>query len=194
MGLLDSLARSAKQALKNAAKDAGNKAVKQLSTKTETIKFASIPANLDEMKALPEATLDTPFKTAALTICALCTYAENKDAGREMLNFLKGPQPMSPMEEQFISNRFMDGKKYIPRSFFKGAEPSNDYTPTEYSVAVSTNPYTYKTEGYASLYLTSGGADSPREIKLRKKGEQWFLWEQYVLSDIRKPKSEDPWA
>lgn len=43
-------------------------------------------------------------------------------------------------------------------------------------------------------YIRSSGADSPRPIKLRQKGNQWFLWEQYLMPDIRKPKSADPWA
>ena len=42
----------------------------------------------------------------------------------------------------------------------------------------------------------SGGADSARQIKLRTKPStgQWFLWEQFLLADIRKPVSADPWA
>ena len=43
--------------------------------------------------------------------------------------------------------------------------------------------------------LTSGGADNPRHIKLRKKGStgQWFLNDILCLSDIRTPANEDPW-
>ena len=34
-----------------------------------------------------------------------------------------------------------------------------------------------------------------RPIKLRKKADgQWCLWEQYLLTDIRQPKANDPWA
>jgi hypothetical protein len=30
---------------------------------------------------------------------------------------------------------------------------------------------------------------------LRQKGDgKWMLWEQYLLPDIRVPKSADPWA
>ena len=37
--------------------------------------------------------------------------------------------------------------------------------------------------------------DSPRPIKLRRKGNgQWFLWEQYLMTGIRIPTSADPWA
>jgi hypothetical protein len=45
------------------------------------------------------------------------------------------------------------------------------------------------------LFLRSGGADNPREVVLRKKGDgQWMLWDQFLLVGIRPPKSADPWA
>ncbi|MCQ2429697.1 MAG: hypothetical protein MJ192_05150 [Clostridia bacterium] len=165
--------------------------------KTETFTFDKLPMNVEELKALPEASLDTPFKTAALTVIALNAYASNADNGAAMLNFLKGPQPLTPMEKQFIRDRFMDGKTYVPISFFAGTSPDNNYTPSvPYTIMVSDNPYSYNDSTYVSLWLTSSGADSQRQIKLRQKPStgEWFLWEQYILSDIRKPKSEDPWA
>lgn len=44
--------------------------------------------------------------------------------------------------------------------------------------------------------MRSSGAGSPREIKLREKPSsgQWFLWENYLLSDIREPKPADLWG
>ena len=49
--------------------------------------------------------------------------------------------------------------------------------------------------GYKKLLVRSGGADSPREIVLRQRGDgKWFLWDQFLLAGIRVPKSEDPWA
>ena len=113
-----------------------------------------------------------------------------------MLNFLKGPQPLSPYEKQFLKDR-ISGKEYIPFSFFQGATPDNDYTPSQpYTITIDTNPYTYQDEGYATMHIKSGGADSVRQVKLRQQGStgQWFLWEQFLLSDIRQPKSQDPWA
>ena len=45
------------------------------------------------------------------------------------------------------------------------------------------------------LFIPCGGADDPRPIKLRRKGNgQWFLWEQYLMTGIRIPTSADPWA
>lgn len=37
---------------------------------TVTFTFQALPESLAQMQALPEASLDTPFKTAALTVCA----------------------------------------------------------------------------------------------------------------------------
>lgn len=162
---------------------------------SETFSFAELPESVEQMKALPEAALDSPFKAAALTVCALCAYAASPEIGIDMLNFLKGPQPLSPAEKQFLKDRFMDGKYYVPFSYFAGAKPDNDYTPDKpFTVTVSANPYSYQNDGYATLYIASGGADSPRPVTLRRKGEQWFLWEQQLTVGIREPKKDDPWA
>ncbi len=209
MGLFDALKKAATDALGNAASsaarnaasnfsNAANNAVKSATStqkESKTFSFNDLPKSVEEMKALPEASLDTPFKAAALTVCALCLFPENRQVSKDMLNFLKGPQPLSPAEEQFIADRFMDGKKYVPFSYFEGSSPENEYTPTvPYKITVSSNPYSFQDPNYAVLYIKSTGADSERQVKLRKKGEQWFLWEQFLLSDIRKPKSQDPWA
>ncbi|MBO4216927.1 MAG: hypothetical protein J5940_03180 [Clostridia bacterium] len=166
-----------------------------------TFTFTALPESLAEMQAMPEASLDSPFKTAALTLCALCAYAADRNIGGEMLDWLRGPKgALTTAEKQFLNDRFTDGKHYVPFSYFNGAKPDNDYTPSEpFTVRVFTNSYSFQEENgahYATLYLTSGGADSPRSIKLRKKEStgQWFLWEQYVMVGIRQPKSADPWA
>lgn len=185
MGLFDKIKDN--PALVNNVPTSTNKSVK--------ITWNSLPETLDGFKLLPEAKLDTPFATAALTILAFCFYPENKDLSLQMLDFLRGPRPLSVMDKQFIADRFRD-KDYVPRSYFVGATPQNNYLPSEpYSIVVSENPYSYQNEGYATLYITSGGADSPRSVQLRlAKDGKWYLWEQYLLADIRKPESENPWA
>ena len=178
---------------KNKKKTATNSDINNSGNKSETFTFQSLPESLEELKELPEATLDTPFKTAALTLCALCAYSKDEEVGKEMLNWLKGPQPLSNAELQFLKER-ITGRTHVPFSYFAGAKPDNDYTPDEpFTLTISDNPYSYQNQNYAVMHLKSGGADSPRQIKLRKKGNQWFLWEQFVLGDIRAPKSADPW-
>ena len=184
-----------KNKMQNATKETLTKAAGNLTKQKRTIVFEDMPSTLEEFKALEEARMSTPFDTAALTVCALSYYPINKQLSIEMLNFLRGPRPLSGMDLQFIADRFRD-KDYVPRSYFLGATPDNDYEPNEpYSIEVEDNPYSYQNEGYATLYIRSGGADSPRQVQLRKaKDEKWYLWDQFLLADIRKPESENPWA
>lgn len=169
------------------ARPAGNR--------SEAVVFPTLPDSPAAFRALPQAALATPFDTAALTVLALCFYPQDRDAALEMLDYLRGPRPLTPYDRQFIRDRFMD-HDYVARSYFRGATPANDYQPAQpYTVVVSENPYSYQNEGYAKLYLQSAGADSPRAVDLRKKGDgSWLLWEQFLLSDIRMPVKDDPWA
>ena len=192
MGIFDKLKSTAKSAVNQAV----STAAKSIGTKRETFTFASLPESLAEMQALPEASLDTPFKTAALTVCALCAYAADKNVGTEMLNWLRGPRPLNGQDISFLNDRFRGNRTYIPFSYFAGAKPENDYTPTEpFTITIESNHTTDAEQGYAKLFIPCGGADSPRPIKLRMKGDgKWLLWEQYLLTDVKQPKSSDPWA
>ena len=158
--------------------------------------FNQLPTNVSELQNISEATLDTPFKTAALTMLALCQYEKDSAATIEMLNFLKGPENVSEYEKQFIKERLKD-KQYKVLSFFDGAAPENGYTPSvPYTIEVTDNPYSYPDDNWATMFVKSSGADSPRQIKLRKKPStgQWFLNDIQCLSDIKVPANLDPWA
>ena len=159
------------------------------------VSFDRIPETVEEFCALPQPSLTIEFDVAALTVLALCVYPVNREQSLAMLDVLKGPKPLTEYEKQFIRDRFMDSD-YVPRSYFKGAAPDNDYkVDAPFVVAVEENPYTYSDEGYAKLYLTSGGADSPRYVQLRHaKDGKWYLWEQFILSGIRAPESTNPWG
>ena len=196
MGLFDSISRSVGQQASNAVGNAVNQAVNSAQRKSETFTFTTIPKNVAELQALPESDLSTPFKTCALTMLVLLNYEENTQATIDMLNFLKGPAPMSPYEMQFLKDR-LAGKGYVVRSFFKGSSPQNNYIPAEpLVITVYDNPYSYPEAGWATLHMDSTGADSPRQIKCRLKPStnQWFMVENFALSDIRIPVAADPWA
>ena len=193
MSIFNKLKNTAKQAVNTAV--AG--AVQSIGNKTEQFTFAALPESLAELQALPEASLDTPFKTAALTVCALCAYAADKQVGTEMLNWLRGPRPLNGQDILFLNDRFRDGKTYLPFTYFVGAAPDNNYTPTQpYTVEIRSNHVSAEEAGYMKLFIPCGGADDPRPIKLRQRGSdgKWFLWEQYLLTGVRTPKAEDPWA
>jgi hypothetical protein len=170
-----------------------------LDSGSRTFTFNSLPQNLQELQALPEASLTDPYATAALTLAALTRYGTSTSDCIQMLNFLKGPEPLTGYQAQFIRER-LQGKTYKPYSFFHGATPQNNYTPSRpYKVTVKTNQYSFQTDGegheWCTVWVTSGGADNPREISLRKKGStgQWFLNDIKCLSDIRTPAGEDKW-
>ena len=91
-------------------------------TQSWIVQFSALPENLEELKLLPEAGLLQPYHTAALTVAALCAYVKNPAAATLMLDYLKGPQPMSTYDKQFLADR-LRGKDYLPNSFFSGAVP-----------------------------------------------------------------------
>ena len=161
----------------------------------QTFTFAALPESLEQMQALPEAKLTDPFQTAALSVCALCADAADKQIGTEMLNWLRGPRPLSGFDISFLNDRFRDGYHVI-FSYFAGATPENNYTPTSpYTLTFEAGPYADANPGYKKLHIRSGGADNAREIVLRQKGDgTWLLWEQFLLISIRPPKSADPWS
>jgi len=203
MSFFDNLKRQAAQAARSAGSQAvqnlgqaAKNAVGSAGNKSYTVTLRQIPTSLAQMQAMPEAALKQPEHTAALTIAVLCMYPIDKEAALEMLNYLQGPRGVTPYDKQFLADRFRD-KDYVPRSYFAGATPQNNYEPSEpLTVTVFENPYSRGQDGYLTLHVRSGGADSPRQIKLRLKPStgQWFLWEQFLLSDIRQPVSADPWA
>lgn len=159
------------------------------------IVFEKIPETAEELKALTYASLAEPEYGAALFLAAMMNYKDNRDQAILMLEFLKGPGGVSEFEKQFLKDR-LEGKDYVVRSFFNGTSPDNDYAPAvPYTISLSRRDDTLS-EGRISVFMNSSGADSPRYIRMRLKPSsgQWFIEEQFILSDIRIPKSMDEWA
>jgi len=207
MGFFDNLKNSAVSSLKNSTTSAVNSAIRNAASgnsdgvgrgknSSQTFTFSNIPNSVEELQAIPESCLDSPFKTTAVTLLVLCNYERSEANTIEMLNFLKGPDSVSAYEKQFLNDR-LAGKYYKPFSFFAGTSPQNDYMPTEpFTITVYENPYSFDNENWAVMWVESSGADSKRQVKLRKKPStgQWFLNDVQCLSDIRIPVSQDAWA
>ena len=156
--------------------------------------FDSFPENVEDMESMDVDRTD-PYEVAAMTVAALTRFETSEGDCFAMLNWLKGPDPLTGLEKTQLRDR-LRGKGYKVMSFFKGATPDNGYTPVQpYKVSVSSNSGSFQESGWCRLYLKSGGADSARPIKLRQKKstKEWFLNEILFLADIRKPAEEDPW-
>ena len=164
---------------------------KKYTSGSKSFTFENLPMTVNDLKPCK-----TPFEAVAMSACAFARYTENREDGLEMLNYLRGPRPLTNSDISFIDEH-LKGHEYLPWSFFKGATPANNYTPSKpYKITVKENPYSYKSKGYATLYVHSGGADSDRAITVRKKEStgEWFLWTHAgFLASIRVPDSEDPW-
>ena len=121
MGLFDSILKSAGNALKNEASKAVSNAASSIGkgkNHTESFTFTALPSSLAELQAMPEASLDSAFKTTALTIAVLCAYEKNPDGCIEMLNFLKGPAEVSTYEKGFIKERLSTSINYFIKIIF----------------------------------------------------------------------------
>ena len=161
------------------------------------VTIQSIPASLQEFETLA-ASGKQPERICALFLCALALFDRNKEAGAAAMNLLRGPKPMTPYDCQFLRDR-LRGKPYLPLAYFEGATPENGYQPqVPYALNVLADPRPQDLEpGYLRVFLKTAGADSPRPMKLRQKAStgEWFLWEySSILSGIRIPAAEDPWA
>lgn len=102
MGIFDSLMKAAENTINKEATKAVTGAAQSIGkgkNRSEHFTFSSLPTSLSELQALPEATLDSPFKTAALTLAVLCRYEEDCNGTFEMLDFLKGPENVSEYEK-----------------------------------------------------------------------------------------------
>ena len=162
--------------------------------------FPSLPKTREELLDLPGVDFKDPFSIAAAAVAAFTRFPEDPEACYMMLDAIKGPQPLSNTDKAFIKDRFFDGKTYVPRSYFEGAVPDNDYTPEiPYRIRIKESVHSRDIldQGYITLYVKSGGADAERPIVLRTKPStgEWFLWNHVgILADIRVPKSADTWA
>ena len=128
-----------------------------------TVSFPELPVNLAQLQAMPEGALQKPEHTAALTVAVLCIYPVNRDAALEMLNYLQGPRGITPYDKQFLADRFRD-KDYVPRSYFAGATPQNNYEPSEpltvrlFENLNSSHSFGRKSNFMLTLYLSSSSS------------------------------------
>jgi hypothetical protein len=159
--------------------------------------FDTIPTSLEEFKARPEADLKDPDGVVALAVIAFNIYPVNEELSLAMLNFLKGPSPLSNQDKALIKEQ-LRGKDYLPRSYFVGATPDNNYEPSEpCTVVVRESAHSRDAEGYYTAYIRSGGADNdrPMTVRLKPSTGEWFLFNHVgFLPGIRVPANQNPWA
>lgn len=156
--------------------------------------FSTLPQTAEDIEALIAVYPVTDrHNTAAFFIASLVHYIEDEQEGLAMIDVLKGPQKLSDIDKSFIRERFRD-KQYLPKAYFEGAQPANNYAPdSPWTLIIYDDPVDAP-EGYTYINVKTSGADNPRRICMRLKGEENWLWEySSVLMSIRLPADEDPW-
>ena len=163
--------------------------------RTTPAEFPALPVTYAELAASPYNDLRTPVNTAALFVVALNAYGHNRDEAIAMINYLRGPNPMSADDVRLLDEALVqkDTAGCLAKSYLAGAVPENGYTPSQpYTIFVIDNPYTYLDTNvvreYAHLLVRCGGDDTPRAVTMRKSGNGlWHLWEHALFDDITPP-------
>ena len=138
--------------------------------KSTLFSLTSIPRKPKELCEMPEFEMKCPFVRAALTILALRQYSFSPDDSIEMLELLAGPGSFSVSDLSLLRKK-LDGREYIPFSFFANATPENAYDPSlPLTISVKDTAFSYKKDGYATLYVQSSGAvDSTAEKRINRR-------------------------
>ena len=163
MSLFDSIKNKAQRAGSEAVRKLGQEVAAAASGKTYTVTLSTLPMSVEELKAMPEGNLKQPENTAALTIAALAVYPSNPDASIAMINYMRNGRDLIGSELQFVKERGVS-HNHVILSYFKGATPDNDYTPSEPAVIELLETSTSRAQikdGYLKLFVQSGGADAP---------------------------------
>ncbi len=160
-----------------------------------TVEMSKLPESVDELKEL-ENYLKEPAFAPAMLVALMCHYKDNVEETIEMLDFINGPEEITPYKKTYYKERFIDGKTYKPFSYFEGASVDNDYTPSEpLRLFVKDNPRGPSEDDRKSFFMKSNGADNMRPVSVRLKKSTGYLYlnDEALSADIRVPKSKDEW-
>lgn len=159
----------------------------------KTFTYYNLPESVQDLQDLPESNRKDAFGVAAMTVTALCRYETSPEECFKMLNWLKGEEPLTSYEKEFLRDR-LQGKGYKARSYFAGATPENGYNPSmPYKLTPVSSPNTFQESGWATVSLRSGNDEKLRVIKLRQKKStgEWYLNDiQCVDDDIQAPAAQ----
>ena len=159
--------------------------------------FDKLPSTVEEFKACPYFDLTNEHNTFVMFIVALQMFIDNKNAGIECINILKGPVELSNHDISFLRDRVMD-KEYLAKAYFQGATPANNYTPSTplaIETIVDNAPQYTAGENFKRVFVKGEGFDNPRYATFRSKGGNWYLYEySAILLSVKTPAKDDPWA
>jgi len=168
------------------------------SKSTSIVTINRIPHTIEKFLELRAQIAITPQGAAVMMIVAMRIYQQYPVEGMKCLTanctnpLLASSSEVDSYNGQRMSNiselkRKLTDYIYLPMVYFKGASPSNGYTPIgpPYQAETSVNQYCYTSSTDGSLrikiFVATQGADSPRPVTVRKVGELYCVTEYSSL-------------
>ena len=162
------------------------------------VTISRIPYSIEKFLELRGQIANTPQGAAVMMIVAMRIYQQYPVEGMKCMTanctypLLANSTEIDSYEGQRMSNtselkRKLNDYSYLPMIYFKGASPSNGYTPDgpPYSAKTSVNQYSYTSSTDGSLrikiFIATQGADSPRPVTVRKVGDLYNITEYSSL-------------
>lgn len=170
--------------------------VAQNLTERKPVSFSSEPSSIEEFKSIQLATANSPEGAAAMLVLAMSMYGKNPELGRKAIvlsilskNRQKSNKPTAVDgvdlggSDSYLLGQ-LDKYKMLPNGYWKGAEPSNGYTPSlPLTVETYTNPYSGdETSGKLKLFVATKGASSYRPVSVEKDTDG--LWRSKEMSSL----------
>ncbi|MBL0954061.1 MAG: hypothetical protein IBJ01_04770 [Leptospira sp.] len=170
--------------------------VAQNLTERTPVSFPSVPNTIEEFKSIQAATATTPEGGVAVLVLAISLYGKNPELGRKAVvlsvlskNRQKSNKPTAVDgvdlggSDSYLLGQ-LDKYKMLPNGYWKGAEPSNGYTPAlPLTVETYTNPYSGdESSGRIKLFVATKGASSYRPVTVEKDSDG--LWRAKEMSSL----------
>ncbi|TGL61879.1 hypothetical protein EHQ58_04530 [Leptospira ognonensis] len=149
------------------------------------VQIPSVPQNISEFESLQSSFAKTPEGAVSLIVLAIHLYGKDTVLGNQALvtsillkNRQKSSKPTAYKGEDLGNgDRFLVGQldkyKMLANAYFKGAEPSNGYSPSSpLTVETFTNPYSgEESSGRIKLFVATKGASSFRPVTVEKESD-----------------------
>ena len=135
--------------------------------------------------------LADPYMVAALTVETLEAFSADRERCFRQLALLRGPLRLLPRDRETL-RQALEHKSWLPRSYYEGAVPENGYTPASpRTVVCEESPLAALDVDILRVELRCGGDPLPRSINLRKRGDEYYIWDYANLLIDPLPISEN---
>jgi hypothetical protein len=164
----------------------------------ETVQVPSVPASLEELKALRDTLATTPQGGAAIFALALNMYSDRIADGAEYLGLVIDQSKISGREPSNMRD-FKDRnllKPYIAHSMIQGTSPASAYKLPALPWSIRVTSISFAKEDDVRVYIQTSGAPSPKPLQLKRndkgiwKAVEWSSFQGNCVAPSEKKTDE----